>query len=120
MGYINDAKLAEENIDIESGIANCGGEPEFYVEIIEAFEEEDKRGELLTAYANEDWKRYEIEVHSLKGTLYLLGAMSAGQLAEDLQYAAEKPDVDFVKARHEDFIEKLDLAISLIKEAMEM
>lgn len=118
MGYVNDEALSREGIDIETGIMNCGGEEEFYIEIVDTFIEEDKRGELIEAFSNEDWKLYEIDVHSLKGTLYLLGAMNAGKLAEDLQYAAEKPDAEFVKANHAEFIEKMDLALDLIKEAM--
>lgn len=106
------------DIDIQSGIMNCGGDKEFYAEVIESFYEEDKRGELLKAYAEEDWELYTIVVHSLKGTLRLFGANGAGQLAEDLQYAGEKKDVDFIKIHHDNFIKAMDESMDYIKANM--
>lgn len=102
-------------IDIESGIANCGGEKDFYAEVIESFYEEDKRGELLQAYEAEDWENYAIVVHSLKGTMRLFGANGAGELAEALQMASEKADASFIKDHHDDFIKNMDASMDYIK-----
>lgn len=117
---VEESKVVEErmtpiDIDIEAGIANCGGEQEFYAEVVESVEEEDKRGELLKAYADEDWEMYTIVVHSLKGTLRLLGAMGAGKLAENLQFAGEKVDVDYINTHHDAFIKAMDESMSYIK-----
>jgi len=108
-------KIVPNEIDIESGITNCGGEKDFYAEVVESFEEEDKRGELLKAYADEDWELYTIVVHSLKGTLRLLGAMGAGKLAESLQFAGEKEDTAYIKENHDEFIAVMDESVEYIK-----
>ena len=110
--------LLAEGIDIESGIMNCGGEEDFYKEVIGAFEEEDNRGGLINAYNNEDWNMYSILVHSLKGTLRLLGATKVGDVAETLQFAAENSEANTIKELHEGFVADMDGAIAKIKQAV--
>ena len=95
--------LLADGIDIETGIMNCGGEEDFYKEVIGAFLEEDKRGDLINSYNSEDWNMYAISVHSLKGTLRLLGATKVGDVAETLQFASEKGEADTVKSLHDSF-----------------
>jgi len=110
----------ECNVNIEAGIENCGGSEEFYIEIIEAYEEEGKKFELIKAFENKDWELYTIEVHGLKGTMNLLGATDAGKLAEKLQFAGEKKEIETIERFHALLIEMIDSSVATIKQKMNM
>lgn len=108
-------ELLALGIDMNAGIENCGGMEEFYYEIVDEFEHEEKRTELLQAYANKDWNLYSIDVHAIKGILRLLGANEVGDLAEKLQFASEAGDGDTVIAYHDELLRKVEEVISLIR-----
>lgn len=103
------------DVDISIGIENCGGDEEFYVEVFESFIEEGKKEELIKNYEDRDWEMYTINVHALKGTLRLIGAMDAGEVAEKLQHAGEAKDEATIDSLHKDFISMVDISIAKIK-----
>lgn len=106
------------NVDIETGIMNCGGSEEFYAEVVEAFEEEGQVETLINAYENKDWDLYTINAHALKGTMRLLGAEDAGEMGEKLQFAGEAKDVDTIDELHSQFIEMIEASLAIIKDAI--
>lgn len=110
--------MVECNVDINAGIENCGGSKEFYEEIIGSFIEEGKEKELAQNYADKDWEMYTINVHSIKGTLRLIGAMDAGEVAETLQFAGEKKDTDTIDALHDQLLKMIDISLGKIKEQL--
>ncbi len=106
------------NVDINAGIMNCGGSKEFYVEILDSFVEEGKKEDLIKDYADKNLEMYAIDVHALKGTLRLIGAMDAGDVAEKLQFAAEASDMATIDRLHEEFVSMIDISLSKIKEQL--
>lgn len=114
MQYTKEDLLAK-GIDMEAGIENCGGMDDFYYEIVDDFENEEKRVELKEAFEENDMKKYSIAVHSIKGILKMIGATEVGNLAEKLQYASEADDVETVKQYHDELSEKIEEVIQLIK-----
>lgn len=102
-------------VDINVGIENCGGEPEFYEEIVQSFIDEGKKEELIQNYADKDWELYTINVHSLKGTLRLIGAMDAGEVAEKLQFAGQDKDIATIDSLHNQLINMIDISLAKIK-----
>ena len=60
---------------------------------------------ISAAYENKDLKLYAIEVHSLKSTSKTLGFFRLAEIAEQLQFAAEKNDSDFINSAHKDMME---------------
>ena len=108
-------KTMDCNVSVETGIMNCGGSEEFYIEVIDAFIEEGKKEELIKAFEEQDWELYTIDAHSLKGTMRLLGATDAGEMGEKLQFAGEARDIDTIMKCHAEFIEMIDLSIAKIK-----
>lgn len=103
------------NVNIEAGIENCGGMEDFYVEILDAFVEEGKREELIQNFADKDWELYAINVHSIKGSMRLIGADEAGEVAEKLQFAAEKGDAAAIEADHQLLIDMMDASLAKIR-----
>lgn len=110
----------ECNVNIEAGITNCGGSEEFFIEIIQEFENEGTVEVLKKAFEDKDWKTYEINVHSLKGNMNLFGATDAGRLAEKLQYAAEAGEAETIERFHGLLLEMIDSSMTLIKQKMNM
>lgn len=106
------------NVDIETGIMNCGGSEEFYAEVVEAFEEEGQVDALIKAYEDKDWDLYTINAHALKGTMRLLGAEEAGEIGEKLQFAGEAKDIDTINELHGEFIEMIEGSLAVIKDAI--
>ena len=103
------------NVDISVGIENCGGDEEFYKEVFDSFIEEGKKEELIKNYEDKDWDMYTINVHSLKGTLRLIGALDAGEVAEKLQHASEEKDIATIDSMQKDFISMVDISIAKIR-----
>ncbi|MDO4188482.1 MAG: Hpt domain-containing protein [Lachnospiraceae bacterium] len=102
-------------IDINAGIENCGGMKDFYVEILDSFVEEGKKEAIIKEYADKDLEMYAIDVHSLKGTLRLIGAMAAGDVAEKLQFAAEAKDMATIDSLHDTLVEMIDASLTEIR-----
>jgi chemotaxis protein histidine kinase CheA len=48
---------------------------------------------------------YVVTVHGIKGSSRGIGAERVGAMAEDLENAARRGDLDFVSARNQDFLE---------------
>ena len=78
--------LSSLDFDVESGIELCGGDPEFYAELIrELYDDVLPLGsDVLTAT---DLQRQRDYAHKLKGTFSTLGAVKASAAAFELEHA---------------------------------
>lgn len=105
----------ECNVDVNAGIANCGGAKDFYIEILDEFIAEGKIEEMVKAYEEKNWELYTIDVHSVKGTLRLIGAMDAGEVAEKLQFAGEAGDIATIDSLNPTLLEMIDISMEKIR-----
>ena len=78
----------------------CANNPEFYREMLRSFVAENRMGQIQSCFAQEDWKNYAIQVHSLKGTAKIIGAKELSELALNLEMAAEREDVNEIRRQH--------------------
>lgn len=106
------------NVDINAGIENCGGMKEFYIEILDSVVEEGKKEDLIKDYAEKNLEMYAIDVHALKGTMRLIGAIDAGDIAEKLQFAAQNSDMATIDSLHNEFLEMMDASMAKIREQL--
>lgn len=72
-------------LDFEKGIANCGGDEEFYVEIFGDFTQLQIKRQLEGYLEKQDYKNYCIAVHGFKNNAYSVGAMALGDLAYEME-----------------------------------
>lgn len=72
-------------LDFEKGIANCGGEEEFYLEIFNDFTELKIKSQLEGYLERMDYKNYCIAIHGFKNNAYSVGAMALGDLAYEME-----------------------------------
>ena len=95
-----------EEIDMETGIANCGS-LETYRQILTVFYEEiETQAEKIDKlYESEDWKGYAIEVHALKSSARIIGAAALGEKAQGLELAAKEKKYSYIHEHHREVME---------------
>ncbi len=114
---VNLDKLRELGIDVETGMAYCADDPEFYEEMLEEFaaESAEKAKTLADSYASKDWDSYRICAHSLKSTSKMIGAAALSENARELEMAAAAGDASTIAAAHDPFVAELNALIVVIK-----
>ncbi len=95
--------LAKCGIDTGKGIANCGGEEEFYSSILleylnSSYEKKKKLEDFLKAG---DMEGYGIQVHSLKSTSATIGATALSEKALELEHLAKEGKLGDVRLKHD-------------------
>lgn len=77
--------------DIDSALAlkSFGGDISSYKDILRVYRDvgDEKLALIKKLYDERDYHNLRIEVHGLKGTSYVIGAMQLGDLAKSLEYA---------------------------------
>ena len=96
------AKLALEGIDVKSGLGYCGGDKDFYIEMLTEYVSsyEARISDLNAFLASHNMKDYETLVHSLKSTSKTIGAGELSDLALELEKASKGGDESFVSGHH--------------------
>ncbi|MCR5023241.1 MAG: response regulator, partial [Lachnospiraceae bacterium] len=100
--------LNADNLNTAAGIENCGS-GSAYITALKLFYENSSvnREDIRKLYTEEDWKNYNIKVHSLKSSARLIGASGLSLLAEKLENASleESLDKDFISDNTEKLLE---------------
>ncbi len=86
------------DIDAEAGIKNCGA-AQGYLSVLTVFHQtaDTKAEEIDKLYREGEIENYTIKVHALKSSARIIGAGKLSRLAEELENAGKKNDVDFIK-----------------------
>ena len=100
-------KLKGIGLSVEDGLRYCGGEEEFYTEMLLELVETigAKSRELEQDLESEDWKQYQIHAHALKSNFKSVGAMEMFREAKALEDAAREADTGYLRAEHGRFVE---------------
>ncbi len=95
-------QLIQAGIDVELGLDYCGGEEEFYREMLRMFcaQGREKRAEIVSLYEQENWPDYAVKVHALKSTSLTIGAEKLSAQAKALELAGKQGDVDYIREHH--------------------
>lgn len=109
--------LKEAGIDTDKGIANCGGEKSFYIEMLAEYvaDSSEKKEKMSKHLASGDLKEYGVIVHSIKSTSATIGVMTVSAKALLLENAAKEGDKDYITLEHDAMIEEYDKYVALIK-----
>ncbi|SFD05484.1 ATP-binding protein [Butyrivibrio sp. YAB3001] len=93
MQWIYDIK----EIDVESGV-RMSGNVELFLSSLKLFLDtiDDNSAIITKAFADGDIRLYTIKVHSLKSSARIIGAMQLAELAQAIEDAGNKNDVDFI------------------------
>ena len=112
------AQLQELGVDTGYGMDYCGGDEDFYKELLADYADnkDDKLTELKQYFDSKDLKNYEIRVHAIKSTSKLIGAMALSDEAKALEDAAKGGDESLINEKHPDFIQKYENLMKVISE----
>ncbi len=86
------------DIDADVGMNNCGT-AEGYLSVLSVFHQtaDEKIEEIAKLYREGDIENYTIKVHALKSSARIIGAEKLSRLAEKLEDAGKRNDVDYIK-----------------------
>ncbi len=112
------AALKEQGVDTAYGIDYCGGDTEFYEELLADYvsKKEQKLSEIQGYFDNDDWENYEIRVHGIKSTSALIGAADLSARAKELEFAAKDKNIQFIKEHHQSLKEDYEKLLHVISQ----
>ncbi len=104
-------KLSTEDIRVltavgikpEVGLRYCQNNDILYRKLLKEYATvwPEKSEKIQTSLINEKWLDYAVHVHSLKSSSKMIGAEDLGEKAARLEAAADKKDIDTIKAEHD-------------------
>ncbi len=114
--------LNEAGVDTDAGLNLCSKDMDMYKSVLEAFAKEEKtKIELIrSSYESEDWKNYEIYVHSLKSSSRTLGAEKLGSTAAGLEAAAREENVEEIRRHHDEALIMYEELTGVIRDNLEI
>ena len=83
-----------KGLDTETGLKNCGSE-DGYLSVLKIYYEglQKKAEDIQKFFDAQDWENYTIQVHSLKSSSRVIGAMELGEEAAELEAAGNQKDL---------------------------
>jgi signal transduction histidine kinase/FixJ family two-component response regulator/HPt (histidine-containing phosphotransfer) domain-containing protein len=92
-------------LDINEGLMRCGEREEQYLPLLESWSRHTRKVlEEISALDSMDISDYAIKVHGLKGASYGICAHKVGEYASELEQAARRGDIDFIRTANPGFI----------------
>lgn len=94
--------LEQSGINTKTGLDYCGGEEEFYLEMLQMFcsQGKEKEKEIVSLYETGSWEDYAVKIHALKSTALTIGAEELSEYAKTLEKAGKKRDIEYIKEHH--------------------
>ena len=108
-GIINKSTTLEDllpQIDVSLGLAQCGENKDFYIEILKMLYEDapEQLQVLKTLWDNKDYPNYIVHIHSLKTQLLNIGYTSLAEDARSLEFAGKENRYEYIDEHLEAFI----------------
>ena len=100
------AWLLEAGVEPEIGLLFCRNDEELYLTLLRDFlQSADEKTEKLEGYfADGDWKNYSILMHAVKSTARTIGAEELSGMAEALERAGDRKDVEAIRGSHNEMM----------------
>lgn len=101
--FANCCKTA--GMDARAAIANCGDFDVLKTVIAEYYRTIEEKSNLIELYKNNrDWKNYTVQVHALKSSSRLIGAMELSRLAAYLEQCGDKKIITEIENKTPDLL----------------
>lgn len=104
-------KFSEElpMINVDTGLETCGGDEEFYMELMGDFTAMNIKEELVQFYQDNDFKNYSILIHGFKNNAYSLGAKELGDLSYELEKLSKEGFAEDILSKQELLFAQFDV-----------
>ena len=109
-------RLAAIGVDTEKGLFHCQNDSDFYETLLVQYAKDsnDKKDVMSDALTKSDLKSYSIQIHAVKSTSKMIGAISLSEDARLLEEAAKNGDISYIKENHEPMLAKYDRVLNVI------
>ena len=107
-------------IDIEQGIANCGGDLLDYLKVLKiTYDYGEKQLEELEKFQmRQEYEDYTIKVHSMKSTALNMGAVEISEMAKAQEMAGRNGDYAYIDAKMEGFLKDYRILLEKIEQVL--
>lgn len=105
-------------LDTQMGLDGCGGDGEFYLDVVRTYLEENIMAELGELYLKGDWRNYRIKVHGLKSSSLYIGAVEMSERAKRLEQAAKTNDTAYLGRQHYRFVHEYQVLLQRLDGAL--
>ena len=103
-------------VNVETGLATCSGDEDFYLELLQDFTELSIKEELVRFAEKRDSKNYCIRIHGFKNSAYSIGAKALGDLAYEMECMTRECLPAEVNALQASLFEQYDKICACIRE----
>lgn len=112
--YLNEVL---DQVEIERGLSNCGGQLEDYLKILEITYQygEKQLNELRSLRQQQDYENYIIKVHAMKSTAMNMGAVQVSDMAKRQEEAGLRGDYSYIDMHMEEFQREYRLLLEKIE-----
>ena len=112
--------LEAAGIDASAGLGYCAHDEMLYYEMLDDFIAScgGKLLELEHLLLDENWHGYEVAVHAIKSNLKMIGAVSVCEQARELEEAAERSNIGYIKQHHEGLTQNVRYLIEAIRQTI--
>lgn len=100
------------------GLKYCMGSKGFYLDMLKAFLDGDKRTAISEAFEKRDINNYRILSHEIKGTSLSIGAQLLSEHAKGLEMAAKEENWDYIQEKHSEVLEEYAALLDGIAETL--
>ncbi|MBQ6575672.1 MAG: response regulator [Lachnospiraceae bacterium] len=109
-------RLAAIGVDTAKGLYYCQNDRNFYETLLAQYKKESvlKKKIMDESLLSGDLAAYAIQVHSIKSTSKMIGAMDLSEIARGLETAAKSSDRDYIDQNHETMITMYDRVLDAI------
>ncbi len=113
--------LNDAGIDVSKGITN-NGTLDLYISVLNVFCEsiDEKKAEIEEMYRAGRINDYAIKIHALKSSARIIGAVSFGEEAQQLENAGKSGDIDYIREHHEAFMEEYMALREPLKKSLDL
>lgn len=118
MGAVKTAASVKSMISRDKGLYYTGGDEEAYKGILATYARggNDKIKQIGQLFNLRDWKNYIIEVHALKSSSMMIGAVELSEFAKKLEMAGKDGDYQTIMSNH---MELLNMYTRVVDECNE-
>lgn len=109
-------KRVISDMNMDRAIQYCAGSEEFYMQCLKDYCNNGRKEIIERAYETKEWQRYKVEVHALKSVSRTLGFEGLGNIAEKMQTAVERQDIQYINENHERMLKELERILTAISD----
>ena len=105
-------------LNTDQGMLFCGGNIDFYKEILQMFAQNDKTELISHDYEEKNMESYRIQIHALKGTARSIGADDVVIVVEKIEAAIREKRESDVDKYHKQLMEKYEKLLKRLEKCV--